>query len=106
MQATATEVERYFMSQDEQDAAVGRFVRKYRDVSAKHAALVNEARTAGEILVELGTSLKSGTPQHTRITPEAIKFVNIENVQKLEQELRACALELKSLETQKSQFGL
>ena len=52
----------YFVSQEEQDAVIGRVVRELSAVKNKAAALTVEAHRIGAGLVELGTTL-GGTPE-------------------------------------------
>jgi hypothetical protein len=55
--------EGYFMSQEQQDAVVGRTVREMREAEEKLAKLEAEARTVGEALMEIGRAL-CNSPAH------------------------------------------
>jgi hypothetical protein len=58
----------YFMSQDEQDATIGRVVRERKELKAKIATLKAKANQQGETLANIARVLGS--------TPELVAFMN------------------------------
>jgi hypothetical protein len=62
--------ERYFMTQEDQHAVIGRIVMERRDAETRLAALREEAYKFGEMFSYLGQMLKE--------MPESIEFENLE----------------------------
>ena len=47
----------YFMTKEEEDAAIGRMVSEYGDAKKRHQVLTEEAHRLGAMFSELGTCL-------------------------------------------------
>jgi len=117
MQAPAEEG--YFMSQDEQDAVIGRVIRQHKEVSVKLGTLKAEAQRFGVMLVGVGEALRQhpeallqqGESFRGEIIQRSplqfpIDFPSAEKLQKLTTEIRLCLTELADLDTQRAALGI
>lgn len=109
----------YFMSQDEQDAVIGRVVREHKAESSKLALLRAEADRIGNQLSNIGIILASephslirqGEGVPTELIGPKLRSVNAEDidferVMKLTKEIRECLMRIKELDRQKLNLGI
>lgn len=106
------------MTQDEENAAIGRMVARYSELKKRRAALLSEGYRIGEQLDSLGTSLKSleyvgafsdGRPTgRTANRPDLIlrPFADATEVATLLDDLRATSAEVRELRKLMKSAGL
>src|ERR1700722_13161678 len=66
--------ERYFMSDEQKDAVIGRVVRERSDARKHLAALRTEANRLGQILSEIGRMLQ-GNPEYLVFERESVNVI-------------------------------
>ena len=99
----------YFVSQNEQDAVVGRVVRQYAETSKRYALLVAEAESIGKELAMLASALRehpNRALQDKTQADAAAQRLNIDRIKKLTDEIRQCEFELNALQVQKDSLGI
>jgi len=105
----------YFVSQQEQDAVIGRVVREHREASRKLELLNAEANRIGKQLEAVGGILlrypERLVSQGENFKPEAVAaptslmpvdFPSAEAIQKLTRDIRSVRAEITDLERQKA----
>jgi hypothetical protein len=106
-----------FMTEEGQDAIIGRVVREYAATSKKLAALQSEARSAGNDMRNLGRVLEAspehitfnGGPMEIRFEPRVdfdAKRLNLERISELCAEIRTLTIELDKLAEEKRRLGV
>lgn len=109
----------YFMSQEEQDAVIGRVVREHKAATTKLAYLRSEATRLGQELSAIGQALMSqpdslirrgedmpgrfAGPQLHIVNPEAL---DLEKIMRLTKEIRERMKEIGDLDKDKSDLGI
>jgi hypothetical protein len=111
---------KYFMSEQDQDAVIGRIVRELKAENIKLAALQVEAQRIGSGLSQIGTILSSQPhllfPQGAHIPAEFIgtskpsilgpDYVDFPMIVRLTNEIRDCMMEIKKLDAQSRALGI
>lgn len=119
MPSATDELEKPLLSQDEQDALIGRVIRRRKEQTLRLRALQNEAETLGTRLVDIGDTLRK-FPENVYSQGEACKpeitgrepyrlpadFVTSEKIRKLTKDIRECIAELDDLEKQRAALGI
>lgn len=108
----------YFMTQEDQDAVIGRVVRERRDLQTKAGALEAEAQNIGMMFAQLGQMLRDypervvfeSHPAPAELLGKVPVFkqadINSQKVLKLVDDLRETRRALQNIEAKARQLGL
>ena len=119
MPSATDELEKPLLNQDEQDAVIGKVIRRRKEASLKLKSLQNEAETLGTLLVDIGDTLRKfpeNVYSHGETCNEKIAtrepyrlptdFPTDEKIQQLTKDIRECIAQLDDLEKQRVALGI
>lgn len=98
--------EAYFMTAEQEDAALGRLAKDYADAKKRLAMLKNEAGTVGRALTVFGNSLVM-FPVETTVSPEVESiFADTDRIRTLVRDLKQTQMRLVELAQLAKDAGL